>query len=186
MQENTFENIKKAVLSWYELCISSGKGYMQLVKNEDEFIIIDLTFDHCLAQISVYHAYWAPFKNISFEALTAESKKVEESGQPELIYFFYDSDNTTIKDIISALDAGVEYCLKYTPDFLRTRYINKNGVIRLRGEKVNSVIHPDDLTKINKICFEDRYTCVDVQFQYLVIESDVLSFRILPQYFDCI
>lgn len=41
MQENTFENIKKAVLSWYELCISSGKGYMQLVKNEDEFIIID-------------------------------------------------------------------------------------------------------------------------------------------------
>lgn len=45
------------------------------------------------------------------------------------------------------------------------------------------VIHPDDLTKIKKICFEDRYTCVDVQFQYLIIENHVLSFRVLPQYF---
>lgn len=51
-----------------------------MVKNERDFLIYDLTFLHCLAQIVVHDVSFAPYKCVSFEAMTLDSRKAMESG----------------------------------------------------------------------------------------------------------
>lgn len=186
MQHYTFEAIKKSVLKWYQDYDSGGEEYMQLVKNENEIIVIDLSFCNCMAQITVCNNDFGPFNNVSFEAATIDSKKAIESGKPELVYFFYDSKDTTEKNVIDALDVAVKYCLNYTPDLLKNRYISKKGVIQVASEKMSIIIHPDDIKKKEQICFGVEYICVDVQCQYLVVKNDILTFRVLPQFFYCV
>lgn len=186
MQYYTFETIKKVVLKWYQDYASSGKEYMQLVKNENEIIVIDLSFCNCMAQITVCNNDYAPFNYVSFEAATIDSSKALESGKPELVYFFYASKDTTEKDVIDALNIAVKYCLNYTPDFLKTKYINKKGVVQVDSEKMSIIIHPDDIKKIEQVCFSSEHICVDVQCQYLVLKSDELTFRVLPQFFHLV
>ena len=41
-----------------------------------------------------------------------------------MIYFFYDSEDTTEDEVITELDKGIQYCLNYIPDELRYKYIN--------------------------------------------------------------
>lgn len=183
MQYYTFETIRKVVLRWYQVYVSSGKEHMQLAKNEDEILVIDFSFCNCMAQITVCDTDYVPFNYVSFEAATLDSQKALESGEPELVYFFYDSKDTTEKDVIAALDIAVKYCLNYTPDFLQTKYINKKGVVQVGSEKMSIIIHPDDIKKIDKVCFSTEHICVDVQCQYLVLRNDEVTFRILPQFF---
>lgn len=186
MKNYCFKGIREEVLRWYKFCISSGAEYIELTKNENEIVVIDLSFNYCLAQIIVCNTTYAPYNKVSFEAATIDSQKAIESGQPELIYFFYDSEYTTIENVIDELNAGVEYCLKYVPDFLETKYKGKKGVILMKGENISKIIHPDDLKKLEKADFNEEYICVDVQFQYLVIKNNIKTIRILPQFFSCV
>lgn len=114
---------------------------MQLVKNEDEIIVINFSFCNCMAQITVCDTDYVSFNYVSFEAATLDSQKALESGEPELVY------------------------------------------LQVSSEKMSIIIHPDDIKKIDKVCFSTEHICVDVQCQYLVLRNDEVTFRILPQFF---
>lgn len=183
MQNYSFEDIREEVLIWYQACVSAGAKFMELTRNEDKIVIIDLSFDSCLAQIVVSNETFTPYNKVSFEAATIDSQMAIESGKPEMIYFFYDSEDTEIERIIDGLNAGVEYCLKFIPDCLVKQYKNKKGTISIGSEKISTIIHPDDLKKAEKINYNAEYICIDVQYQYLVITNNVLTIRVLPQFF---
>ena len=149
-------------------------------------LIFDLTFHNCLAQIVVYDADFAPYKNVSLEAVTGNSKKAIESGQPDLIYFFYDSEDMMEDEVIDELNDGIEYCLNYIPDQLQQIYIGKKGTLYIDYKKVKRIVHPDDLKKIKKDFLYGEFVCTDVQFQYLVVKNNLISIRILPKVFKVI
>lgn len=183
MKNYNFRLIKEKVLEWGQQYIISGTDFISLTKNEDDVLIFDLTFCNCLAQIVVCDTCYAPYKNVSFEAMTINSKKAIESGQPDLIYFFYDSEDMVENEVLEELNVGVEYCLNYIPNQLGEMYINKKGILNIDSEKMNRIVHPDDLKKVKKEFLVGKFVCTDVQFQYLVVENDLLSIRILPRVF---
>ena len=69
-----------------------------------------------MAQVIVNEEEFAPYEFVSFEAMTIESEKALTSEQPELIYFFYDSIDTSKLDVINELQTAIEYCEKYIPN----------------------------------------------------------------------
>lgn len=75
--------------------------------------IFDLTFKHCLAQLTVSNPIFAPYQYVDFEAMARESEK------PELIYFFYDSKEMTEEEVFHELEVGIQYCSGYIPNQLR-------------------------------------------------------------------
>lgn len=99
-------------------------------------------------EIVIHDVFFAPYKSISFEAMTIDSKKAIESGQPDFIYFFYDSDDTLLEEVFEELDAGIEYCSNYIPNQLEEMYIGKRGILDFVNETTRKVIHPDDLHKV--------------------------------------
>lgn len=183
MQNYDFNKIKEKILEWSQIYTTNNSEFIELTKNEKDGVIFDLTFHNCLAQIVVCDPTFAPYKNVSFEAMTIDSKKSIESGQPELIYFFYDSEGMMEKEVIDELNAGVEYCLNYIPNQLEDIYLGKQGILNIEDEKISRIVHPDDLKKIKKEFLSGKFVCTNIQFQYLVVENNLISIRILPRVF---
>lgn len=183
MVNYNFAQIKEKVLEWGTALLRNDVDFIEMIKNEENVLIFDLTFQNCLAQIVVNDVFFAPYKNISFEAATIDSKKAIESGQPDLIYFFYDSDDIPLEEVIEELDAGIEYCSNYVPNQLEEMYIGKRGKIDFANEKTSKVVHPDDINKVEQIFYREKFVCTNVQCQYLVVENDSDSIRILPRIF---
>ena len=121
-----------------------------------------------------------------FEALGINSSEETSNIHEGLIYFFYDSEEMTIDDIIEELDFGFNYCLHYIPNMLEREYIHKKGKIKIKDEKLFQVVHPDDIEKIDSQLLDEEFVCVDVQFQYLVVEKETYSIRVLPRVFNII
>jgi len=176
--------IKESVFEWYK-SYPNKSNCVEVTKNEEDILIIDMTFENCIAQLIVNEPGFAPYKHVYFEALALNSKKFIETGLPDLIYFFYDSIDMTVNEIIEEINFGVQYCEKYIPEDLENRYISKHGVLNIGNSKLSKVIHSDDLKKIDNDLFSKSFTCVGTQFQYLVIKSDDITIRILPSFFDC-
>ena len=91
---------------------------MELSKDDNRGLIIDLTFKYCLAQIVVTEPVFAPYQYISFEALAIDSEKSRRMRQAETIYFFYDSPEFMMQDVMSEVDNGIKYCSDYAPDVI--------------------------------------------------------------------
>lgn len=157
---------------------------MEIPKNNDDALIIDLTFDNCLAQVIVSNPTFAPYQFVSFEAMTLDSDKSQETGIPELIYFFYDTDKMSEKYVIKELEVAIRYCSDYIPNLLKKTYFNRQGVLSLNYEEICQAVHPNDVKKVKQDILNSKMMCVDVEAQYLVVNSNVLTFRILPKYFD--
>lgn len=69
-------------------------------------VIIGLSFDNCRAQITVSDTALMPCHMVVFDAAFFNSYK----NVPEQVYFFHDSEDTTIEDVINGLNAGIAYC----------------------------------------------------------------------------
>ena len=91
----------------------------ELSKNDEEILLYDFTFSHCLAQLTVSIPFFGPYRFVFFEAMTLDSEKAQDSNEPELIYFFYDTNDMTEEAVISELEKGIQYCSCYQPDHLR-------------------------------------------------------------------
>ncbi len=94
MSDYNYEQIKNTVYGWAQtnmLNHMKKQDLMEVTKNNNEALIIDLTFDFCQAQLVASNPSFAPYQYISFEAMTLDSKKAQEDGNPELVYFFYDT-----------------------------------------------------------------------------------------------
>lgn len=104
-----FEEIKEEVLKWYQSCVSNGAEYMKLVRNEDEGVIIGLSFDSCKAQITVSDTANIPCNMVVFNAAAFNPHK----NVSEQIYYFFDSEDSTIEDVMNGLNTGIAYCLKF-------------------------------------------------------------------------
>ncbi len=180
MDNYNFNQIKKRVLEWGQQYIADGNNFIELEKNAESALIFDLTFPNCLAQIIVDDQYFVPYKNVSFEAITLDSEEAIASERSELIYFFYDSEDTTEEEVIVQLNKGIQYCLNYIPNQLGTKYIGQRGKLDITDRKLIFVIHPSDLPKTKKELLEKEFTCTGTQFQYLVVENDKIKIKILP------
>lgn len=183
MGNYNFTQIKEKVSGWGNTLLKDDTEFIEMVKNEKNLLIFDLTFQNCLAQIVVNDVFFAPYKSVSFEAITIDSKKAIESGQPDLIYFFYDSDDTLLEEVMGELDAGIEYCSNYIPNQLEEMYIGKRGKLDFVNEKKRNTIHPDDLNKFEQIYCGKEFVCTNVKSQYLVVDNGFTSIRILPRVF---
>lgn len=102
MRKYTFDEIKRDIFEWSQkdifMCMAQ-QDKIELTQNNTDTLLFDLTFNNCLAQLTVSDAFWAPYQFVSFEAMTLDSEKAQEVGEPELVYFFYDSNEMTIRDV---------------------------------------------------------------------------------------
>ncbi len=187
MSNYTFEQIKETVLKWSQSDISkqlAGTDYVEITKNEEEILLIDLTFEYCLAQIVVSKPIFAPYQYVSFEAMTLESKRTQETGKPEMVYFFYDSADMSENEVLNEVSFGVKLCSEYIPDQLREMYLNKTGLLSIKNENLCHVMHPDDVKRYDKDLIVSDFVCTDIESQYLVVKNNLISLRILPQVFS--
>ena len=186
MSDYNFTQIKEKILQWSLNDISkllSESDLMEISKNDDEVLLIDLTFENCLAQIIATKPIFAPYQFVSFESMTLDSEKALKTGSPEMVYFFYDSSETMENKVMEVLAYGVDFCSKYVPGQLHSSYINKTGSVSLITEELLYSIHPDDIKKINYNLVSGKFICVDIDAQYLVVKNNFLIFRILPKFF---
>lgn len=186
MGNYTFEEIKKNILNW----IQSEKirdilqcSELEITKNNENILLLDLTFNHCLAQLTVSNPFFAPYQFVSFEAMTLDSEKAQETGKPELVYFFYDSSEMTEQIVTNELEIGIEYCSYYIPNHIRKKFLDKRGILVIDYENLYHIVHPDDIKKINGESVKGEFICKDVEAQYLVVKNDMLALRILSQNF---
>lgn len=189
MNNYRYEEIKKRVFEWSLKDIFrylKKQDEIEVSRNNDEALIIDMTFDNCLAQLIVSNPTFAPYQFVSFEAMTLDSDKAQESGIPDMVYFFYDTDEVSEKEVITELGIGIKYCSDYIPDLLRKTYLSKQGIFNVGYEYMSRVVHPNDVKKINREILNSEFMCVDVEAQYLVVKNNTLSLRILPQVFKII
>jgi hypothetical protein len=187
MSNYTYEHIKKTVLEWSQNDISkelAKDDLIEITKNEDEVLLIDLTFDYCLAQIVVSKPIFAPYQYVSFEAMTLESKKAHETGDPEMVYFFYDSAEILENKVLDGLSFGVKFCSEYLPNQLSKMYLNKNGLLTITNEDLFHIIHPDDIKKYDKDLVVGNFICTGIETQYLIVKSNLIVLRVLPQVFN--
>jgi len=187
MQNYNLYQIIEHILKWYKNDINNlvdDPNCITLTKNERDILIIDMNFKNCLAQIVVADHGFAPCHYVFFEALALNSKKFVETNQPDLIYFFYDSPDMNITEIIDNLNFGVKYCANYIPEELEKIFMNKQGIVNIENERLSRVIHPDDVKKVNKEVLYGEFTCIGSQFQYIVIKNNKLKIRILPGFFN--
>ena len=77
------------------------------------------------------------------------------------------------------------YDLTYwsVPDTLRELYLNKYGTIRFGKKESCKMVHPNDISKIEKVISYEKYICIDTLAQYLVLNSNELIIRVLPEIF---
>ena len=186
MSDYNYGQIKNTVYEWSQtnmLNHMKKQDLMEVTKNNNEALIIDLTFDFCQAQLVASNPSFAPYQYISFEAMTLDSKKAQEDGNPELVYFFYDTPKVLSKEVIPELERGVRYCSDYVPDTLRELYLNKYGTIRFGKKESCKMVHPNDISKIEKVISYEKYICIDTLAQYLVLNSNELIIRVLPEIF---
>ena len=187
MSNYSYGEIKMQIFEWSQkdiLRYLKEQDKMEIPKNNDDALIIDLTFDNCLAQVIVSNPTFAPYQFVSFEAMTLDSDKSQETGIPELIYFFYDTDKMSEKDVIKELEVAIIYCSDYIPNMLKKTYFNRQGVFSLSYEEICRAVHPNDIKKVKEDILNNKLMCVNTYAQYLVVSNNVLTFRILPKYFD--
>lgn len=189
MGQYTFSEIKRRVFIWSQkdvLKYMMKQDEIEISRNNDEILLIDLTFENCLAQLVVSIPSFAPYHFVSFEAMTLDSEKAQITGEPEIVYFFYDSIDMSEKEVINALEIAIKYCSSYAPNYLNKIYINKKGMLAIKSENICYAVHPDDIKKANAEIINSQFICMDVEAQYLVVKKDMLSLRILPQVFNVI
>ena len=119
MQYYDYESIKNKIREWYHNCLlehSSASNLFVISKDEKEALIIDMTFEHCLAQLEVADPIFAPYKHVAFLAMTGDSKRALKNDGLELIYFFYDAEDMHESEVIDALNLGVKFSSEYKPD----------------------------------------------------------------------
>lgn len=118
MSDYSYKEIKKRVFEWSKKdifrCLSK-QDEIKISKNNEEVLIIDLTFSNCLAQITVSDPVFAPYQFVSFEAISLYNK-VENSEVPDMTYFFYDTDKMQINEVMTELETGIRYCSNYLPN----------------------------------------------------------------------
>lgn len=186
MCDYTFIQIKEAILNWSLKDILkelSKTDILEIAKNEDYILLLDLTFQYCLAQIVVTRPTFAPYQFVSFEAMTLDSKNALKTGVPEMVYFFYDSKETTKNKVLEILTSGIEFCSQYIPEEIGLKYIGKKGMVSNISEELLYIVHPDDVKKINFELMDEEFVCTDTEAQYLLISNNLHSFRILPNFF---
>lgn len=107
MSDYNYEIIKVSVIQWYEKVLYELKNKAEIIlsKNSEDILIIDFSFQNCLAQLSVTNSQFVPYQFVYFEAMG-----IETSNQ---IYCFYDDDTKKKHDVITALDEAVTFCSNY-------------------------------------------------------------------------
>ena len=188
MSDYNYRQIKEILFKWGQesvLKYLKEQDQMQITRNDQETLIIDFTFDFCLAQLIVSNPIFAPYQNVSFEAMSLDSKRAQETGKPELVYFFYDESRMSKKEVVCEVSKGVRYCSDYKPDVLKDTYLRKRGIINLGKDEYYKVIHPSDIKKIEESISCKDYVCIDTFAQYLVLNSGNFTIRVLPEVFFC-
>ena len=141
---------------------------------------IDLEFTNCIAQISVSNPSFAPFKFVSFEAI---STTLQDLDDLKLTYFFYDSDGMTEQEVLNELSLGIKFCSSFVPNQLENAYLNRPGRLKIPKDQLRHYIHPDDIQKYEDLIIDTQYVCTGIQAQYLLLTNNLLSIRVLPDAF---
>ncbi len=112
MDDYNYEIIKASILEWYDKVLSnpSNKDKIMLSKNNDDVLIIDFDFRNCMAQLSVTHSQYVPYRFVYFEAMDIEVPDLEGITP---IYSFHDDDTMQKDDVISALNEALLFCSNY-------------------------------------------------------------------------
>ncbi len=186
MGNYTFEKIKNSIFKWSQQNILPYMGQhdeIEVSKNNNDILILDFSFNSCLAQLTVSESHSNPYQFVFFEAATLESERSQSTGKMESIYFFYDTANMTEKIVIDELGIAIEYCSCYVPDQLIRTYLKKRGILKIEYDRLYHIVHPSDIKKIDARNEMGEFICKDICAQYLVVENEIVSLRIRPENF---
>ena len=61
------------------------------------------------------------------------------------------------------------------------------GYLNIDHNNYKKVVHPDDIKKLKENAIKDKFICLDLQFQYLIISNNNnITIRVLPSVFKMI
>ncbi len=184
MEKNTFLDIRSRILNLFS---ENGefKEYIDIIeitKNDDTILVLDFDFKNCISQLVVTLPLYAPFRNVSFEAMSLDSKK------PKLVYFFYDIPEISVDNIVNQITYAVKFCDTYSDGLLESTYLGKKGFIELNLKELNlgRKVHPSDWGKVNEGILNNEFICIGIEFQFIVVTFDDITLRVTPDIFKVV
>ena len=99
-----FTDVRKAVLAWLESTKSKcgSRVIVETALNSDSFLNVFFEASNRIAKLTVAEAGFAPYRYVSF--CVADAKQDVNSNP---IFCYYDSESSTIPEIIHCLDIGI-------------------------------------------------------------------------------
>lgn len=123
MNKSTFTQIKEAIAQWLD---TSSTNFLnknikiEIEKNTSDCLYIILSFSECLAAIVVAIPDFAPYRFVSFEAFSLVG------GVNKMVHSWYDTENTTVEDIIKNLDVAICIAFEYSDKYLEESEKDRN------------------------------------------------------------
>lgn len=110
MMNSLFFKVKETVIQWINE--NSQKFVfknivMETIENKEELLYVILNFGGCMASIIVAKPDFAPYRFVSFEAVTMEK------GAHKMVYAWYDDEETTPEGIVRNLDKAINIVLEH-------------------------------------------------------------------------
>ena len=105
-----FKKVKDSVVQWLKDNNENFKSkgiVIEVIKDTEDCLIIDLKFGENFACIIVEMPSFAPYRFVCFEMGDIVN------GAHEMIYAWYDNESNTIEDIIENLNKSISTVLKY-------------------------------------------------------------------------
>lgn len=110
MKNPLFVEVRGAISKWLKDNNEKFKNkniLLEVLKDDENCLRVELNFGELLAEILVEEPDFAPYRYVSFQAVGIVN------GVPDLMYFWYDEEKTSVEDIIENLTKAIDVVFEY-------------------------------------------------------------------------
>ena len=111
MASPLFNDVREAISKWIKSNdenFSNKNILLEILKDDERCLRAELNFGEALAEILVVEPDFVPFRYVSFQAVGILSTV------PDLVHFWYDKEDTSIREVIENLDKAITAVWKIT------------------------------------------------------------------------
>ena len=108
MKHPSFFEARETVAQWVESnhkTLKNKRVSIVTLKDDEACLRVELNFGECLSEIIVSEPDFAPYRYVSFQAARIAN------GIPDLLYSWYDKEETTTQEIIENLNKAMNIVL---------------------------------------------------------------------------
>lgn len=155
-KSDLFKEIKNYIKNWFNNIIKNynNKLKFKIIRDDQEAYIANIECNRCISELLVcIPDGMAPYRYVSFTIFDMRVDNVNNS----LIYWYYDSEYSSVTEIIDKISQGLNLMIQYK------KYFKKNKIIEtyLFTELINDPFYET---------YKKYYECV---IDYGILKSDV-------------